>query len=92
VIGTNKQCAAETVRALIEDHRAGQLPDPSTDGDHFTRLLGGQAVVDSAGWRAIDAHERAAGTTLDRPRVKLTTTSGLLDVALGEGLRDQRIV
>src|SRR5213080_2446441 len=37
VIGTNKVCAAETVRALLEDHAAGRLPSP--DGGDLGALL-----------------------------------------------------
>lgn len=39
VIGSNKQRAAETVRALRSDVRAGRLANPTFDPEHFIELL-----------------------------------------------------
>jgi ferredoxin--NADP+ reductase len=65
VIGTNKQCAGETVQRLLEDFRAGRLPAPTADmptvPDAITR----------DGWLQLDRHERAMGRERNRPRVKL---------------------
>jgi len=79
VIGTNKKDAAETVELLLEDARAGRLARPG-DGPPLEALLAerGARYVDYAGWRAIDAAERAAGELLGRPRVKLTAWDDLL--------------
>jgi ferredoxin/flavodoxin---NADP+ reductase len=78
VIGTNKKDATETVEALLEDARAGRLPQ----GAHGTidELLAerGSAVVTYAGWEAIDAEEKARGEPQGRPRVKLGTWEELL--------------
>ena len=79
VIGTNKKDATETVEQLLVDARAGKLGGGSGD---LGQLLDKRGVrhVELAGWRAIDAAERAAGEPLGRPRVKLRTWEELLDV------------
>jgi ferredoxin--NADP+ reductase len=80
VIGTNKKDAAETVEALLEDAAAGLL---ASEGGELGALLAerGVAVVDYAGWEAIDARERELGALLGRPRVKLAGWQELLDAA-----------
>lgn len=80
VIGTNKVCAAETVRSLFDDHAQGLLHRP--DGRDLGEVLGerhpGRAGID--GWRAIDAHEIREGEHQGRPRVKLTRHADLITV------------
>jgi ferredoxin--NADP+ reductase len=73
VIGTNKKCAQETVDALLEDLAAGVLLEPLVDREAVLLEIAerGVAIVDHAGWEAIDAHERTAGEPHGRPRVKL---------------------
>jgi ferredoxin--NADP+ reductase len=73
VIGTNKKCAQETTERLLEDFAAGLLPQPSESPDALLELLrqNGTRVIDYSGWEAIDAHERALGEPIGRPRVKL---------------------
>jgi ferredoxin--NADP+ reductase len=85
VIGTNKQCSRETVRALLDDYAAGRLPEPQEDGAALRRLIAGRqpAAVDRQGWAAIDAHEREAGRRAGRPRVKVTTVGEMLEIAIG---------
>ncbi|MEP7224317.1 MAG: FAD-dependent oxidoreductase [Actinomycetota bacterium] len=81
VIGTNKKDATETVDRLLEDARAGVLPEPvgrSTDDLLAER---GVEVVTSAGWEAIDALERSRGEEQGRPRVKLCSWDELLSAA-----------
>ena len=81
VIGTNKKDATETIDLLLEDARAGRLPEGS--GEDLEGLLAerGVAHVLYAGWEAIDAHERGLGEPLGRPRVKLATWDELLSAA-----------
>ena len=81
MIGTNKKCATETVDALLEDHAAGRLSEPSGDRAAFDALLYERCPdrVDYEGWERIDAHERATGEPQGRPRVKLTRREQLLD-------------
>jgi len=83
VIGTNKKCAQETTDLLLEDFRAGRLPEPSTNPDQLLSALraNGINVVDYTGWEAIDAHERALGEPAGRPRVKLVRRQEQLDRA-----------
>ncbi|MFD7076603.1 FAD-dependent oxidoreductase [Nocardioides sp. NPDC059952] len=72
VIGTNRACAAETVRTLLDDHAAGSLAAPA--GESLDDLLAerGVIVVDQAGWNTLDTHEREAGKEIGRPRAKVT--------------------
>jgi ferredoxin/flavodoxin---NADP+ reductase len=81
VIGTNKKDATETVELLLEDARAGQLPERS--GGTIDDLLAerGVEVVMYAGWEAIDAAEKARGEPQGRPRVKLSTWEELLSAS-----------
>ncbi len=81
VIGTNKKDATETIAALLEDARAGQLNPTSVDSTQTLEALlerRGVEHVEQAGWQAIDAAERSAGEPLGRPRVKLHTWEKLL--------------
>jgi ferredoxin--NADP+ reductase len=83
VIGTNKKDATETVEFLLEDARAGRLPERS--GERIDELLAlrGVEVVMYAGWEAIDTVEKALGEPHGRPRVKLGTWDELLTAARG---------
>lgn len=82
VIGSNKQCAAETVASLLADADTGKLVPP-VHGD-IAALLGdrGCEIVPRLGWHRIDAAERRAGHAQGRPRVKLTRTDDLLAEAV----------
>ena len=81
VIGTNKKDATETVELLLEDARAGRIPERS--GESIDGLLAERnvQVVTYGGWESIDAVERARGEPQGRPRVKLGTWDELLEAA-----------
>jgi ferredoxin--NADP+ reductase len=81
-IGTNKSCAAETVHNLVEDYNRGRLGDPAHKPAALDKLVRSRqpAVVDAAGWQAIDAAEIARGGD-DRPRAKFTGVDGMLAAA-----------
>jgi len=81
-IGTNKSCAAETVRNLVADYNAGLLPDPPARPSALDRLVRVRQpdVVDAAGWAAIDHAEIARGGA-DRPRDKFTAIPDMLAAA-----------
>ncbi|MGH3066773.1 MAG: FAD-dependent oxidoreductase [Gaiellaceae bacterium] len=81
VIGTNKKDATETVDLLLEDARAGTLPERR--GENLDQLLRerGVDVVTYAGWEAIDTVEKGLGEPQGRPRVKLTSWDELLAAA-----------
>ncbi|MEU6136394.1 FAD-dependent oxidoreductase [Nocardioides sp. NPDC047086] len=72
VIGTNRACAAETVRTLLDDYAAGSLTAPA--GRSLDDLLAerGVVVVDQTGWNTLDTHECESGKEIGRPRVKVT--------------------
>ncbi len=82
-IGTNKSCALQTVQRLVDDYNAGLLRDPIGKPSALDKLVRERqpAVVDAAGWRAIDAAEMARGESDDRPRNKFTSIADMLDVA-----------
>nr|WP_246284083.1 FAD-dependent oxidoreductase [Nocardioides perillae] len=87
-IGTNKSCAQETVASLLDDLDAGLLQRPAAGagaagGGGLAALLRarGTAVVDLAGWRAVDAEERRRGAAQGRPRVKVTDLAELHAIA-----------
>ncbi|MGV0804199.1 4Fe-4S binding protein [Mycolicibacterium setense] len=81
-IGTNKSCAAQTVRQLVDDYNAGVLTDPVHKPAALEKLVRTRrpAMVDAAGWQAIDAAEIARGGE-DRPRVKFTSVDEMVAVA-----------
>lgn len=82
-IGTNKSCSFQTVQALVADFNAGKLTDPVAGPSALDRLVADRQpdVVDSAGWRAIDAAEVARGGEDGRPRAKFTDVAEMLAVA-----------
>lgn len=81
-IGTNKSCAAETVRNLVDDYNRGRLVDPAHKPAALGKLVRSRqpAVVDAAGWRAIDAAEIARGGG-QRPRDKFVDIPDMLAAA-----------
>ena len=84
ILGTNKRDAEETVSGLVEDLRAGTLPQPShPDREQIDALLAERApgAVTVDGWRAIDDRELEHGRTEQRPRVKLASRDELLAAA-----------
>ena len=83
IIGTNKKCAADTVRTIVADLAARPGPTRTPDPDAIETWLRQRQpeLVDLEGWAAIDAAERRAGEPLGRPRVKLSTWDELLAIA-----------
>ncbi|MGV0597888.1 4Fe-4S binding protein [Mycolicibacterium porcinum] len=81
-IGTNKSCAAQTVHQLVDDYNAGVLTDPVHKAAALEKLVRTRqpAMVDAAGWQAIDAAEIARGGA-DRPRDKFTSVDEMVAVA-----------
>ena len=73
VIGTNRYCAAETVEALLADHRAGLLAAPTADAADLAALVRERRpdALGGADWRAIDRFERERGREEGRPRIKI---------------------
>jgi ferredoxin--NADP+ reductase len=86
IIGTNKKCARDTVRALLADAAADRLPTGGTlDAESVARALRARRpnLVNYAGWRLIDRRERRIGRLTGRPRVKVTTIDDALEIAGG---------
>jgi ferredoxin--NADP+ reductase len=82
IIGTNKKDATATVASLLEDARAGVLPAPANPGGIDALLAErGVTAVGTAGWRSIDAAERALGATRGRDRTTIHDTDALLSAA-----------
>ena len=80
VIGTNKPDAAETVRVMLQDLAQGHHATPTKPGrESVDGLLQARGVrpVSYTDWKKIDAAERGAGKSTDRPRVKLVTREAL---------------
>lgn len=74
VIGTNKQCASETVANLLEDFQNSELAVIGEDPEAVGILVRERQpeVIDNAGWNVIDKAERATGAKNGRSRVKFT--------------------
>jgi ferredoxin/flavodoxin---NADP+ reductase len=86
ILGTNKRDAEETVGRLVDDLRAGALPQPEAPArERINELLATRKpdLVTLEGWRAIDAHELDSGRSEERPRVKLASREELLTAAGG---------
>jgi ferredoxin--NADP+ reductase len=81
VIGSNKPCAQETVRAVLED-AAGWPEDAKGGGDALAALLDERKVraVSFADWAKIDAAEIEAGEAAGKPREKFTRVEEMLAV------------
>jgi ferredoxin--NADP+ reductase len=82
-IGTNKSCSFQTVQALVADFNAGRLTDPVPRPEALAQLVHERQpdVVDSVGWRAIDAAEITRGGHDGRPRNKFTDVAEMLAAA-----------
>jgi ferredoxin/flavodoxin---NADP+ reductase len=78
VIGSNKQCAAETVGCLLADAQAGKLSHRSDDAVAQALTASQRQVVSFGGWQRIDRAERQAGSAQRRPRIKQTDMGELL--------------
>ncbi|MGY0541534.1 FAD-dependent oxidoreductase [Nocardioides sp. YJ-D4] len=83
IIGTNKKCAVDTVRLVLEDLAA---EDSVSEGPVDLGWLEARqpAAVSWHGWQMIDEHERAEGAASGRARVKVCDRQEL--VALGTSM------
>lgn len=80
IIGTNKKDAVQTIDSLMADLADGVLPRRLSDEDIVTRL--GADHVDVAGWRRIDAAERALGATRSRDRTTIHDRSEAMTIGV----------
>jgi ferredoxin--NADP+ reductase len=79
-IGANRDCAQETVDALLDDAAAGLITTPAHRIQDFAGLVRRRqpAALGLRQWRAVDRAERARGEASGRPRVKLATVPELI--------------
>jgi ferredoxin--NADP+ reductase len=83
LIGNNKPDSAATVEAMLADLPVLQrLGDDGRDPSRVEALLRKRAIdyVTYGDWRILDQSEVAAGRAQGRPRVKVTTVSGMMAV------------
>jgi ferredoxin/flavodoxin---NADP+ reductase len=97
-IGTNKSCAQQTIRTLVDDYNRGALADPPAGAAELERVVRRRQpeMVDRARWSAIDRAEIDRGRADGRPRRKFATVAEMLAVAppsapTGAGLLGRRI-
>lgn len=78
-IGRNRLCGQQTAEAIVADFCAGTLAEPVKGTDDIDALIAdrGARRIDLAGWKNIDAAERAAGKAAGRRKVKLVKVSDL---------------
>ena len=84
VIGSNKKDSQDTVDTLLADLQSGGVDERGSEYGHELAewLLEHQPdLVTGEHWQLIDAHERTAGESVGRPRVKLASVAELLRVA-----------
>ena len=83
VIGTNRNCAQQTVARLWEDFNNGRLTGNVEKRVALRVLLEGNGAdpIGWSGWRSIDSTERERGLQASRPRVKLTTIEDMVAAA-----------
>lgn len=82
-IGTNKSCAQETVNALVDDFNDGLLSAPVSEASGLKRFVRERqpAVVDRAGWHAIDRAELQRGAEQHRVRDKIVDRAEMAELA-----------
>ena len=83
VIGSNKKDSQATVDTLIGDLKNAELATAGAERPEALAewLLSRQPeLVTDDHWKLIDEHERAAGSDVGRPRVKLTSVAELLRI------------
>jgi ferredoxin--NADP+ reductase len=80
IIGTNKQCAADTVARLLADVAAGDVPRAEPSVGSLDALLAERQVQVTtwADWQGLDRVEQARGASAGRPRAKITAVREML--------------
>ncbi|TCJ97655.1 4Fe-4S binding protein [Nocardia alba] len=82
-IGTNRADAAETVSALLEDHRNAKLSKPTVTPSDFRALVRERQPhrFDRQHWQRLDEHELELGLSRGRPRQKVTDRDAMIRIA-----------
>jgi ferredoxin--NADP+ reductase len=84
VIGTNKQCAQQTIDALLADLRDGTFTGKTAkEPDTVRRLVIERCdTIDFDAWQRIDSYEQACGRRQGRLRTKLTDVAHMVKIGL----------
>ena len=92
VIGTNKQCAVNTVKTLIADSQNASESSPASPGPALEVLLERNNVdyFTFADWLALDAYERKNGLAENRPRRKVIDLKEMLEVKAADRAKKTR--
>ena len=89
LIGSTKSDALETIGNMLDDLASteshGRLAPDRAD-DSIDRLLASKGItpIDFAGWKRVDAYERAEGAKVGREHIKVTDPDKLRSLAHGE--------
>ncbi len=89
LIGSTKSDALETIGNMLDDLASTDAHGrfaPDRADDSIDRLLAskGIAPIDFAGWKRVDAHERAEGAKVGREHIKVTDPDRLRSLAHGK--------
>jgi anaerobic selenocysteine-containing dehydrogenase/NADPH-dependent glutamate synthase beta subunit-like oxidoreductase/NAD-dependent dihydropyrimidine dehydrogenase PreA subunit len=87
VIGSNKQCAVDSVGRLVADLAAAPTPLAPGQTPDVRTLLEARGIefVSFSDWTLLDTHEREQGEPLGRPRRKVVEVAHMLEI-----IRDRR--
>ncbi len=82
VIGTNKKCADDVVKSLVEDFLAETLDSPASSQADLDETIASRQPdrLDFEDWTRLDRAEREAGGSRGRPRIKFIDAGTMLDV------------
>lgn len=82
VIGSNKQCAMDTVTQLVADLEAGEQPSTTNVRQDAADLLTERDIhyVSFDDWLLLDEHEREQGEPHGRPRRKEVDVERMLEI------------
>ncbi|MEU6145077.1 FAD-dependent oxidoreductase [Streptomyces sp. NPDC047081] len=91
-IGANRQCAQQTVGALVRDAAEARLATPTRTANDFERLVRQRRpqALDRRAADTIDRAERRRGEQSGRPRVKFTTWHDLMEAGRSSPFRTRR--
>lgn len=89
LIGSTKSDALETIGNMLDDLAGSDLHGrfaPDRADDSIDRLLASREIspIDFAGWKRVDAYERAEGARVGREHIKVTNPDQLRRLAHGE--------
>ena len=89
LIGSTKSDALETIGNMLDDLAASPARGrfaQDRDDDSIDRFLADKGIqpIDFAGWKRVDAYERAEGAKVGREHIKVIDPDQLRQLAHGE--------